>query len=287
MDKAIIRVDDNVLSNIEYLRKHIDFRSNKISGITRKRYTRIVNNYFDFVQVNGVSIGKESAEKWLNSIEVPATHKLSLTALREYLLFLYKGLSAEKILEIREFFEGIPRKRPKEKVNEFDYLNKKQFDELVSVLTKNISFITQALFWTGCRASELVNIKLSDCKVNGKVVIRIRNGKGGKEREVFLSTELFSQIRDYFKGKIYLFETQEGNSYSREFISHEIKRQAKDKLKQDISAHTLRHSKAMYLKNEMKLSPDQIAKALGHSSPVTTLKYYFHGTPTAEEQGIV
>jgi len=53
-----------------------------------------------------------------------------------------------------------------------------------------------------------------------------------------------------------------------------------------ISAHTLRHSKAMFLKEIQGLSADRIAKALGHSSVVTTLKYYFHGTPTAEEQGI-
>ena len=42
----------------------------------------------------------------------------------------------------------------------------------------------------------------------------------------------------------------------------------------------------MYLKKERELTPDQIAKALGHSSVVTTLEFYFHGTPTAEEQGI-
>jgi len=54
----------------------------------------------------------------------------------------------------------------------------------------------------------------------------------------------------------------------------------------DISAHTLRHSKAMHLKKDRNLTPDQIAKALGHSSVMTTLKYYFHGTPSAEDQGI-
>jgi len=43
----------------------------------------------------------------------------------------------------------------------------------------------------------------------------------------------------------------------------------------------------MYLKNVKKLTPDQIAKALGHSSVVTILESYFHGTPSAEDQGIV
>ena len=42
----------------------------------------------------------------------------------------------------------------------------------------------------------------------------------------------------------------------------------------------------MFLKNEMKLSPDQVAKALNHSDPIVTLRGYFHGTPTAEGQEI-
>ena len=42
----------------------------------------------------------------------------------------------------------------------------------------------------------------------------------------------------------------------------------------------------MYLKDVEKLSADQIAKALGHSDVVTTLRSYFHGTPDADAQGI-
>jgi integrase len=71
---------------------------------------------------------------------------------------------------------------------------------------------------------------------------------------------------------------------SRLFLS--LHRFAKKIIRHDISAHTLRHSKAMYLKEIKHFSPDQVAKALGHSSVVTTLQHYFHGTPTAEAQGI-
>jgi integrase len=47
------------------------------------------------------------------------------------------------------------------------------------------------------------------------------------------------------------------------------------------------HSKAMYLKEVRYFSPDEVAKALGHSSVITTLQHYFHGTPAAESQGIL
>lgn len=65
-----------------------------------------------------------------------------------------------------------------------------------------------------------------------------------------------------------------------------IKKDVMDILNIDVSAHTFRHSKAMYLKDVKNLSADQIAKALGHSSVVTTLQHYFHGTPSANDQGI-
>ena len=88
-----------------------------------------------------------------------------------------------------------------------------------------------------------------------------------------------------FEGKTYLFETKDGEKYKREFVSNEIKRQAKNKASISATSHTLRHSKSMYLKDVMKLTPDEISKALGNTLGVC-LKYYFHNTPSAEQQGI-
>ncbi len=146
--------------------------------------------------------------------------------------------------------------------------------------------IVESLFWTGCRISELINIRVEDVKTNGKyAVIDVKSGKGGKQRTVYLPLEAYEKVKWLFRGKIYLFETESNKQYDRTNLYHEIKRQAK-KHGYDISPHTLRHSKAMYLKDVKGMSADMVAKALGHSSVVTTLEAYFHGTPSAEEQGI-
>jgi integrase len=42
----------------------------------------------------------------------------------------------------------------------------------------------------------------------------------------------------------------------------------------------------MYLAKDRKLTPDQVQKALGHADPATTLRFYYHQTPTAEDMGI-
>jgi integrase len=69
-------------------------------------------------------------------------------------------------------------------------------------------------------------------------------------------------------------------------ISQEIRRQSLYHAGISVHAHMLRHSKAMHLKTYSKLSPDQIAKALGHANVTTTLAFYLHGVPGAKEQRI-
>ncbi len=113
----------------------------------------------------------------------------------------------------------------------------------------------------------------------------MKSGKGNKQRTVYLPLEVYEKIKWLFRGKIYLFETESKKQYDRTNLYHEIRRQAR-KHGYDVSPHTLRHSKAMYLKDIKGMSADMVAKALGHSSLVTTLEAYVHGTPSAEEQGI-
>ena len=157
--------------------------------------------------------------------------------------------------------------------------------DVAEKVSLRLSLMVKALFLSGCRISELINIKLDDVKVNDKAVIKVKSGKGSKERTVYLPPKLYEQVRFVFRGVEYLFETGGHKKYNSNNIYNELKRQG-TKAGYDISPHTLRHSKAMYLKEVRKLSADQIAKALGHSRVSTTLESYFHGTPTAEEQGI-
>jgi len=49
---------------------------------------------------------------------------------------------------------------------------------------------SKALFWSGCRISELINIKLDDVKVNDKAAVKVKSGKGSKERTVYLPSQL-------------------------------------------------------------------------------------------------
>ncbi len=266
----------------------IEFRSNKLSKNTLKIYSLAISQYYNYCSIENIQPGKDSAKRWLETFYNAKTYNLKRIALKEHLLKLYENEPAERQLELIKFFEEIPTNRVKHEVTT-DWLTIDQIELLTEKCnSKEMTLIIWALFWTGCRVNELLNIKISDCVSNGEISIRII-GKGRKEREVYLPKDLFKKIKKTFShSKIYLFETHKNTPFHSNNVSEYIRRAGK-RLDQAmiISSHTLRHSKAMYLKDVMHLSPDQIAKALGHSSVLTTLQYYFHGTPSAKEQGIV
>jgi integrase/recombinase XerD len=124
----------------------------------------------------------------------------------------------------------------------------------------------------GMRISEAVNMRLTDID-SKRGMIRIRDAKGGKDREVPLSKTLFEQIRSYYKvykPKEWLFEGQFGGQYTTRSIQA-LFRQAIERtgIKKKATVHTLRHSYATHLlENGTDLRI--IQELLGHKSSKTT-----------------
>ncbi len=276
-----------MVATIKEKKKGIVFRNRALAKSSKESYTEGVKQYQDYLKETGQTEGVESVRSWLNEIrktKSPATFNLRAQALKDYLLKRYEHDYAQ-FFGIQELFKSIKPYKVEKSILQDEYLTYDDVMELAEKMTERISLVTQALFWTGCRVSELVNIKLEDVTINDKAIIKVKAGKGRKENTVYLPLALYTRVRDVLKGKEYLFETQGGKPYHRVNLHKEISRQAK-KHGFSIHPHTLRHSKAMYLKDERGLTPDQIAKALGHSDVAITLRSYFHGTPSAEEQGI-
>ena len=264
------------------------FQYRAMSEQTKKSYLKEAEYYYDYLRETGQEEGVESVKSFLDKVKeekAPATFNLRMQGLKHYLMEKYKN-DMRQLFGITNLFESFRKTRVQKAVLKENYLTYEQVMDLADKISLRLSLIVQALFWSGCRISELINIKVSDVKVNKEAAVRVKSGKGSKERTVYLSSQLYEQIQFVFRGKEYLFETGSHKKYNANNIYNELKRQGM-KAGYDISPHTLRHSKAMYLKNVKELSADQIAKALGHSRVSTTLESYFHGTPTAEEQGIV
>jgi site-specific recombinase XerD len=180
----------------------------------------------------------------------------------------------EIVKEMPNRFYSVERPRKKETLPKVISL-----EEVQSIInnTKNIKHrcIVSLLYSAGLRRSELLNLKLSDID-SKRMVILVKNGKGGKDRLTLLSQKVLTDLRAYYKvwkPKEYLFEGEKGGQYSATSVLAIIRRAALEaKIHKPISPHMLRHSFATHLlENGTDLR--YIQTLLGHSSSKTTEIY--------------
>ncbi len=134
------------------------------------------------------------------------------------------------------------------------------------------------LYATGLRLGEALALETTDVdKARG--IIRVRKGKGRKERLVMLSPRLYAVLRSYWAQERppapYLFSTDKtGRPISRDAIRKAMRIAAKAAgLEQRrITPHLLRHSFATHLlENGTDLRTIQVL--LGHSNILSTVRY--------------
>lgn len=146
-----------------------------------------------------------------------------------------------------------------------------------------VGIIVKALFETGCRVSELLSIRHEDCTVTDHVEIRIV-GKRKKERRVYLSIQVHGLARTFFEGETFLFASERGTTIFRNNTFRAIQRESRRcGIEKNVHPHTLRHSCAMYLLNERKLSAKAVSEYLGHGDVTLTFNAYIHDMPSAAD----
>ena len=180
----------------------------------------------------------------------------------------------EKVLDMPNRFYNI--NGPKRKETLPKVISK---EEVVRIIknTNNIKHrcIVSLIYSAGLRRSELIQLKLIDIDSH-RMLIRIENAKGGKDRNTVLSPFLLNDLRVYYKQwkpKNYLFEGPQGYPYSATSIAKIIQNAAKKAgIRKRVTPHMLRHSFATHLlENGTDLR--YIQELLGHSSSKTTEIY--------------
>jgi len=151
--------------------------------------------------------------------------------------------------------------------------------KLVIANTNNIKHkcIVSVLYSAGLRRSELLNLKINDID-SARMVIKIRQAKGNKERYTLLSENVLKELRLYFvkwKPKVYLFESNNGGKYSASSVLNIVKNAAKKaRLNKTVTPHMLRHSFATHLL-EAGTDIRYIKNLLGHNN-INTTEIYTH-----------
>jgi site-specific recombinase XerD len=137
-------------------------------------------------------------------------------------------------------------------------------------------FLLAFAYSTGMRLNELRFVKISDIDIE-RMQVRIRQGKGKKDRYVILSQYIKTKLPSYLesrKPEIYLFE---GNTPGHEMCERSIQNimaeaVKKTNIRKQASLHTLRHSFATHLLED-GVDLYTIQNLLGHSQIRTTITY--------------
>ena len=177
-----------------------------------------------------------------------------------------------------------PRARKKEtnylteeEVGLFIFAIKRDMVKRETVLNTRLMALVTLLLQTGARIGEVLSMNISDIDRRNKEVRVI--GKGRKPRTLFLRDETLYWIDGYLSirrdNEEALFATQDGQSrWKQTDVGRSFRRYKKlSGIKKNFVIHTFRHTFAtQYLMKGAGINVVQTA--LGHSDPVTTLKYY-------------
>jgi site-specific recombinase XerD len=132
------------------------------------------------------------------------------------------------------------------------------------------------LYGAGLRLSELIHLQVKDID-SSKMQIRVRQGKGGKDRMVVLSPTLLEALRRYFRQYrpvTWLFYGQAPQKPIDDRAIQRMVRRLSERagLREGVTTHTLRHSFATHLLEQGAELP-YIQQLLGHRDLKTTMLY--------------
>lgn len=143
--------------------------------------------------------------------------------------------------------------------------------------------IFSTMYGTGVRVSEALHLRASD--IDGqRMMIRIEQGKGHRDRYVPLSPKLLEVLRAYWRKvrpREWLFPGQvPSQPLRREAVGQAVTRASeRADLKKETSPHSLRHAFAVHLL-EAGTDLRKIQLLLGHRSLATTARYLCLATNT-------
>jgi integrase/recombinase XerD len=252
-------------------RMHVDLQLCGAKKRTQDIYLREMDNLVKYFHRSPEDLGEADLKDYM--LHMIKERHISEGTFRVYvagLKFLYRTTlkrewPVEKI------------KHPRAKMKLPVVLDLSEVESLFAV-TKNLKHKAMLMitYSSGLRVSEAARLELTDID-SKRMVVRIRQGKGGKDRYSILSQTTLEHLREYwrkYRPTKWLFEGQKKDDHItphtiQTIFYAAIKRAG---ITKPASVHTLRHSFATHL-IEAGTSLHHVQLLLGHRSPTTTTVY--------------
>lgn len=249
---------------------------------------------------NTIRVYSDCFWEFINHYRDKELSDISQEDIQSFLMFLVQdrrvstSYQNQSINAIKFYYEKVlkgPRKvyyieRPRKEKALPEVLSEGEVSKIIgSIENLKHKCLIMTCYSGGLRLGELLNLKPEDID-SKRMLIRIRGGKGKKDRITLLSGRLLELLRDYYrlyKPRNYLFEGQMGGRLSDRSAQMVLKKAAQRVgITRRVTIHTLRHSFATHLlENGTDLR--YIQSLLGHSSPKTT-QVYTHITTRGFDQ---
>lgn len=248
-----------------------DMRLRNLAPKTQKEYVRWVRKFAEFYGKSPAQLGPEEIRGWLVHLvdtekKSVSTYVVAAAALR----FLYV-----QTLGHTWALRYIPL--PKREKRLPDILSQVEVAEFLDVqLTLKEIVLLSATYGAGLRTTEVSRLKVTDID-SGRMVMKIVQGKGRRDRYVALSKRLLEDLRDYWRESrpsTWLFPNRKGDGpISADAVRQVCSRAARAAgLSKKVTPRTLRHCFATH-QWERGEDLSKIAAAMGHRSVQTTSIY--------------
>jgi integrase/recombinase XerD len=249
-----------------------DMQVRNLSWHTQDSYLRQVSQFALYFGKSPDQLGPEDIRTYQIYLTnekklAPASIHVAVGALRFfYKVTLKKDWIFQEILPLPKKPQKLPLILSPEEVLHF----------LPCVQQLNHRVILTSCYAAGLRISEAVRLKAPAID-SQRMVIRVEQGKGQKDRYVMLSARLLEILRNYWKAtrpKEWLFPGDKpGQPISRNTVEHAcMKAHQLSGLTKPVTPHSLRHAFAVHLL-ESGTDIRTIQLLLGHRSLVTTARY--------------
>ena len=244
-----------------------------LSYHTQRSYLASVTGLARFYKESPDKMTKEKIEDYLLYLKLekgnaPNSCSSVLTGLR----FFYKNVT-EKEIPVTYSVRRTPRKLP-------EVITMEEIWNIICA-TNNLKhrMILMTTYSAGLRASEVIKLKPEHIE-SKRMLIKVEEGKGKKDRYTLLSKKLLIELKFYYKKyrpKTYLFPSSFKKNKDQP-LSYESIRSVYEKarkkagVKKGAGLHTLRHSFATHLLeagNDIR----KIQVLMGHARLTTTMIY--------------